>query len=175
MQKIIGPLLDGGVDIPITQSSARLLALFAFKTAVISDQARRNSPFRFFSRDSRYRFKASLEIPATIQMWFAGYLGRGEGSCFTTYYNVPEPDGLELYVCTYCIGHFVFQVVAYRKVVSWHIRPDDLTFETLAIPFWPCLPDRFLWPPKRVLMKPRDLLKFSGRWKRIHIFKPVGR
>lgn len=169
----IGPLLEGKVDIPITQSHARSIALFAFKTAVICDHMRRGD--RFFPRATRYLFKEKSEIPATVQMWFAGYLGRSEGASLTIYHNVPDPNGFQLYVCTYLIGYFVFQVLATSMPTSWFVRPHETTFKNLAVPFWPSVPGSFMWPPKTVLMKATEFQKFAGRWKFIDAFSIAGR
>ena len=167
-------LISGKVGIPIPQPRARSIALFAFKTAVICDHMRRIHPIRFFPRQVRHRFKATLEIPHNVRMWFAGFLRRADGACLTIYHNLPEPDGLDLYVCTYCVGHFVFQVVAERNPLSWHVSPADKRFENLAVPFWPRIPDGFVWPPKAVLMTARDFQDLANRWGRIHVFKFTG-
>jgi hypothetical protein len=167
-------LIAGKVDIPIPQARARSIALFAFKTAVICDHTRRSYPIRFFPRQLRHRFREMLEIPHNVQMWFAGFLPRADGACLTIYHNLPGPDGLDLYVCTYCVGHFVFQVVADRKPISSHLSPADKRFENIAVPFWPRIADGFVWPPKAVLMTARDFQDFANRWGRIHAFKLTG-
>jgi len=167
----MGPLIEPTVDIPITQSDANSIALFAFKTAVICDHMRRSYPVRFFSREVRHRFKTALEIPATVQMWFAAFAWPGQGACLTVYHDVPDPDSLKLYVCTYLIGHFVFQVVASRKPVSWLIRPGGAAFENMAIPFWPSIPSGFMWPAKGGLTTATEFRNFAQRWNRIDVYK----
>jgi hypothetical protein len=168
---VMGPLIDATVGIPITQSAANSIALFAFKTAVICDHMRRDYPVRFFSREVRHRFKDTLEVPATVEMWFAAFAWPGQGACLTVYHDVPEPDSLKLYVCTYLIGHLVFQVVASRKPVSWHIRPHGATFENLAVPFWPRIRDGFIWPAKSGLTTATEFREFATRWNRIDCIK----
>jgi hypothetical protein len=168
-------LITGSTDIPISQERAHSIALFAFKTFVICDHMRRNYPMRFFLRDVRYRFKSTLEIPYNVQMWFARFDRRTDGLCTTIYHNLPRPDGLDLYVCTYAIGHFVFQAVAFRKRVSWHVRPHMSAFENLAVAFWPTIPDGFIWPPQIALMDANNLTSFANRWARIDMFKVTGK
>jgi hypothetical protein len=168
-------LIVGKVDVPISQEHARSIALFAFKTMVICDHLRRNYPMRFFPREARYRFKSKLEIAPNVQMWFAGFSRRTDGLCTTIYHNVPVPDGLELYVCTYAIGHFVFQAVAFRRKLSWYVRPHNSAFENLAVPFWPRIRDEFIWPPRLALMTARELNAFANRWGRVDAFMVAGR
>jgi hypothetical protein len=167
-------LITGKVDVPISEEYARSIALFAFKTIAICDHSRRNYPARFFPREIRYMFKSALEITPTVQMCFAGFLPRTHGLCTTIYHDVPGPEGLKLYVCTYAVGHFVFQGVAFRKPVSWLIRPHNGAFENLAVPFWPRIPLGFSWPPQNALSDARELRAFASRWARIDINRPIG-
>jgi len=66
-------LIAGKMDIPIDQSRAYSIGLFAFKTAVNLEHLNRTRSARFFPREARYRFKQTLTIPPNVTMWM-GYL-----------------------------------------------------------------------------------------------------
>jgi hypothetical protein len=165
-------LIIGNKALTISQSRANSIALFAFKSAVIIDHMRRDKP-PFFRRSARHEFRRALTIPDGVQMWLAGFLPRGSGR-FNTYYSDVsiDPRGrLDLYVCTYGVRHFVFQVVAarYAGIPSFSPKPG---FEYLAVPFWPELVNISqgrAWPPQDVLRSRSDFDKFSERWGEISI------
>jgi hypothetical protein len=166
-------LITGKLDIPIPQSRANSIALFAFKTAVVVEYLSRSRPIRFFPRDVRHRFRETLDIPATVKMWMAAYLPRGQGRCFTSYHELPEPGGLELYVCTFGAGHFVFQVLAGTKVGSLSLDPVS-GFEDVAVPFWPRIPDGFVWPARAALESVKEFGLFASRWRRVEATRFFG-
>ena len=80
-------LIAGKVDIPIPQSRATSIAFFAFKTAVVVEYLSRGRKYHFFPREVRFRFRQSLDIPPTVNMWMARYLPRGQGRCWTSYHE----------------------------------------------------------------------------------------
>lgn len=162
-------LIRGDMDMPVTPSIARSLALFAFKTAVVFDHIQRNrSPF--FVRSSRYRFARSLAIPFGVSMWMAGFLPMGKGEVQTCYHegDLSASNHLRLYVCTYAVGHFAFQVVASRQQGFVSLRPAP-GFEFVAVPFWPRLHDGVVWPLSDVLRTVGEFDAFSERWNSIGI------
>jgi hypothetical protein len=171
-QPAMTDLIAGKVDISISQSRANSIAFFAFKTIVVLEHLNRGRTSRFFPRQVRHRFREALEILPNINIWMAGYLPLGQGRCTTIYHELPDPGSLELYVCTYAIGHFVFQVVAERYPSSFAVSPIS-GFEHLAVPFWPRIPDAFMWPPETVLEKVKDFDLFAARWQRLHVRKPL--
>ena len=166
-------LIAGKLDIPIDQSRAYSIGLFAFKTAIILEHLNRTRSARFFPREARYRFKQTFTIPPNVTMWMAAYLPRGQGRCFTAYHELPEPGSLELYVCTYAIGRFVFQVVAERQPSGFALFPIP-GFEHLAVSFWPRIPSGFVWPPEAVLKTVKEFDFFATRWRRLNVHRPFG-
>jgi len=170
-QPAMTDLIAGKVDIPIPQSRANSIALFAFKTTVVIEHLNRRRTGRFFPREVRHRFRQTRNIPPNINMWMAGYLPPGQGRCTTIYHELPDPGTLELYVCTYAIGRFVFQVVAERKPSSFALSPVA-GFEHLAVPFYPRIPDGFVWPPEAVLKTVKDYDFFAVRWSRLNARRP---
>jgi hypothetical protein len=157
-------LIVGSLDIPITRARANSIALFAFKTAVIIDHMRRAD--LFFSRSDRHTFASTLQIPNTVQMWFAGYLQMGSGRLTSLYHEPPmkTSSGLKLYVCTFGVGHLVFQTVAVKYSGPSISFVPQLGFERLAVPFWPDSPIGFAWPAGEVLRTRNQFEAFAERW-----------
>lgn len=157
-------LILGKTNVPIRQSSARSIALFAFKTAVVLDHSHRSKQ-PFFSRRIRNAFKEHLDIPRTVQMWMAGFARRTRGDIHASYHqgNLSPTNRLELYVCTCAIGHFVFQVAAQKQIGSTAFLPRP-GFENLAVPLWPRVYPGFVWPAASVLQTVKDFDAFSVRW-----------
>ena len=162
-------LIRGNEEATITKSHARSIALFGFKTAVIFDHMQRGR-VPFFPQRARYRFRQCLAIPFNVSMWLAGFLPIGKGEVHTSYHDGTSESGnrLELYVCTYAVGHLAFQVVAARQTGLTLFSPGD-GFEHLAIPFWPRLRLGTRWPPNYVLRTVGDFDEFSRRWETIII------
>jgi hypothetical protein len=160
-------LIRGKTDVPISQSRADSIAFFAFKTALLFDYIQRNRA-PFFGTSVRHCFRESLGIPVSVSMWMAGFVPAGKGEIHTCYHegNTSSTNHLKLYVCTYAIGHFVFQVLAYRRLGFKSIRPRDKT-RHLVVPFWPRIPQHFIWPPAHALATVNELNAFSVRWQEI--------
>jgi hypothetical protein len=166
------PLVSGEMDIPITKEMGHSLSLFAFKTAAVLDYAHHpGSPF--FARRLRHAFRKDHFIPRFVQMWMCGYSGHRAGAHIRIlYHNVTTPTGyrLKLYVCTCALGHFVFQVLGVTQPGSASIRSLG-RFKEIAVPFWPTIPRRFVWPYSKVLMSETDFNDFASRWENVEIPK----
>lgn len=157
-------LIRGESGMVISQSSADSIACFAFKTAVIFDHIQRNRE-PFFTRSVRHRFRASLAIPTTVRMFMAGFLPAGKGHVHTCYHEGDFSVGhIALYVCTYAVGHFVFQVVAQRQQGLTKFTLQPRIFESLGVEFWPWIPGGVVWPA-HVLRTVDDFYSFSTRWR----------
>jgi hypothetical protein len=161
-------LITGKLDIPIPRSRANSIALFCFKTAVVLDHLARNRE-PFFKRSCRHNFRTSLAIPPNVGMWMAGFGPFGKGEIHTGYFDGAASDTLQLktYVCTYAVGHFVFQVAGYILHGFTWITPKSRDFNDLAVPFWPTIPEGFVWPPANVLRTVKDFDSFSMRWQTV--------
>jgi hypothetical protein len=164
-------LIRGESGLVISQSRADAIACFAFKTAVIFDHIQRSREL-FFSRPVRHGFRESLAIPTTVRMFMAGFLPAGKGHVHTCYHEgtISATDRIILYVCTYAVGHFVFQVVdkkrqGFTKVVLEPRGPR--TFQSVAVEFWPWVPGGLAWPPAHVLQAVDDFDAFSVRWRNL--------
>lgn len=166
------PLITGTIGIPITQSVARSIAIFAFKTAAVIDlmpirQKQQGEPY--FSRRIRSAFRDNLTIPSSVWMWMLPYVGKNyRADTFATNYKgeSPELGPLELYVCTYAIGHFVFQVLALKSIHAgaFTMAAGDPTFNNSAVRFWPTIRPGFIWPRPFALRSLEELGKFHRRW-----------
>jgi hypothetical protein len=159
-------LILGKSDVPVDQSRANSIALFAFKTAVVFDHlSREREPF--FERSSRHEFRNSLTIPYNVDMFLTEFVASGKGEAHTCYHDgqIPPDKSLEMYVCTYAIEHLVIQVIGYKVQGDLHKVDTKHNFE--AVPFWPRIPDAFVWPPTSVLHTVNDFDSFSGRWQNV--------
>lgn len=162
-----------GKTAPISQTCADSIALFAFKTAVVFDHIRRDRE-PFFSRSVRHGFRENFAIPATVRMFMAGFLPRRKGRVLSCYHEgslgALSTDRITLYVCTYAVGHFVFQVVGHKQqgFTNVTLQPrGPRTFQSHAVEFWPWIPDGIEWPPADVLQTAADFESFSNRWKNL--------
>jgi hypothetical protein len=166
---ILTPLITGEVDIPINQAKAKSIAIFAFKTAVVLDHANRGRP-PFFPRRFRYAFRESHFIPLFVQMWMCGFADRGHGQSLGVYTKgtIPPADPLEMYTCTCAIGHFVFQVLAVKKIGRAGLEPE-VKFDHLSVPLWPKVPPGFVWPAAEVLRSPEEFLAYAQRWVNVFV------
>jgi hypothetical protein len=172
-------LIIGKTNVPISQSRASSIALFAFKSAVILDMLNRRRPAPFFTRSTRHSFRPlPHQIPSGVSMWLANFALPGKGRVIT-WYNQGEveragrpPHSFELYICSYNVGHFVFQVVAIspQMLTTFHPLPG---FESLAVPFWPRIPDNFTWP-SLAISSIRHLEDFACRWKTVTVSSFTG-
>jgi hypothetical protein len=164
-------LIVGKANIPISQSRANSIALFAFKTAVIFDHIARNRA-PFFERSSRHEFRKSLTIPRNVGMWMAGFHPSGKGLAQTAYHDgaVSEANPILIYVCTYSIEHFALQIVGckqqgYSRIASSHNFP--------AVRFWPEVPANLVWPPSSVLRTMGDFNSFADRWNDLDVTEVI--
>ena len=166
-------LIRGVCDVAITESRALSIALFAFKTAVVFDYMQKTRQ-PFFSHFVCDRFREALDIPPTVAMWIAGFVPSGKGNVHTCYHEgKPHGKQLELYVCTYSVGHFAFQVMARRCPIFFFLSPWR-GFEGVAIPLWPCPQKGFVWPASEALQTVSDFDQFSLRWQRPELHMLAG-
>jgi hypothetical protein len=165
---VLTPLIVGNVSIHITQEVARSLALFAFKTAVVMDHAQhRGNPW--FSERLRYAFREHQTISSAVEMWICGTYGRRRAIDLHSGYfagNLSPTYPVHSYVCTVAIGHLVFQVHSAKHFGHTKLYPLP-TFDAVAVPFWPGIPDGLVWPFPQNLNGKRDFDSFSMRWSAI--------
>ncbi len=166
-------LILGKLDVQVDQSRANSIAISAFKTAVVFDHLSRGRD-PFFERSARHEFRNSLTIPRNVGMWLTRFAPSGKGESHTCYHEgkILPDKSLEMYVCTYAIEHLVIQVVGYKTkgLEEVHSKVDFS-----AIPFWPKIPDAFVWPPTDVLQTVSDFDSFSGRWQNVDVVDTVRR
>lgn len=165
------PLIVGKVGVPISEEWARSLAIFAFKTAAVIDlmPVRQKKSPPFFSHSIRSAFRDNLAIPPRVWMWMCPYIpAHIRADIFTSSYYVDVPDvgRMEFYICTYAIGHFVFQLLSFKTTYTRPLRitPGDTEFNTTAVMFWPQIVPNFVWPSPFALRSVEELEKFHRRW-----------
>lgn len=169
---VLTPLITGELDIPITSSDARSIALFAFSKAVTIDYSvRGRTPF--FPRSVRHSFRKHLRIPDFVNIYFCPFAGHRGGGRIKTLYSegdLPSGESFQTYVCTCAFGHFVFQVLA----VTRQPRRTPLRFrsgfrEGVAVPLWPHIPTGYIWPHRFALMSVEEFDAFAFRWNAIQL------
>lgn len=164
-------LIVGKADIPIPQSRARSIALFAFKTAVVFDRLRRDRE-PFFGRSARHEFRTSLMIPPNVGMWMTGFLPNAKGEAHTCYHEggISETERIEMYVCTFNIGRVCIQVVGYKQYGFARVGAKD---SFVATPFWPSIAEGFVWRDANVLRTVADFDSFSTRWLQLDVVPSI--
>jgi len=170
-------MILGNKELSISQSRATSIARFAFKTSVIANHMARTQP-SFFPPAIRREFAKSLAIPQGVQMWLAGFLPmETQGHLFARWGN-QEIDGIgriEFYVCTFAVGHLVFQVVSGRLHTETRHQWGEINFtpmhnfEHLAVPFWPAIQDGIVWPLPNALLTRDDFNSFGERWDSVNV------
>ncbi len=152
-----------GKDVLISESQARSIALFAFKTAVVVDHMGRDKPF--YPVSARREFAKALTISRNVNVWLAGIFPTGSGRVNSLYPEIylDPPRYLKLNVCTFGVGHLVFQIVGaqYIEIPDFAPMPG---FENLAVPIWPPVQQNIPWPLPTALGSRSDFEKFSERW-----------
>ena len=120
----LADLIVGTKKLQISKQRARSISLFAYKTAVVSECMNRELRFPgFFPRSTRHKFRETFEIPNNVRIWVARFIpGRG-GHFFSVYHPAPE-RAIELYVCNFHVGAFVFQVLVEHKPMSLTVFPN---------------------------------------------------
>lgn len=141
---VLTPFIVGEIGVPITQGTARSIALYAFKTSVVANHADRGTE-QFFSARLRHAFRTNYDIPKNVNIWICGIKNhRGDVRIKTVYYSgqLSAAYRWKMYAFTFGIGHFVTQVVAVKQIGQARFRPLA-GFESIGIPVWPeILPNR---------------------------------
>jgi hypothetical protein len=100
----------------ITKRRAYGMALFAFKTAVVTNRMLPKTD-DFFWESERYAFRDSLSIPPIVAMWLVGIEPSDAGGFRSNNVYFPDQDtpDVTLNVCTFHVGQLGFQVVSAHK------------------------------------------------------------
>lgn len=164
---------DGGKQ-SLLPRGAVSLATFGFKCAVVANHANLHGD-PFFSPAARERFKASLAIPAGVQMWIGAFQGIYKRSgVFNCYYLVPSTPSkpwcdLEFYAFTFVSGHLVFQILGSkwrtlaRKGEPLPVFTQEPEWDVASVPFWPTDNVPISWPPPAYFSND-SIHEFIHRW-----------
>jgi hypothetical protein len=173
-------------DAPVALAPERIysITVFAFKAAVIGHYMQRRKsrfwPSSVFAPANIRSFVSSLKIPLGVQLWI-GCIASDDlrnGVFRLRYSKTPSgaTKGFRLYVCTFGLGRFIWQLVA-SEWTNGRLRRASVPTLTQArewnpvsIPVWP-MPRSGIyagWPPFQHLRA--DLMDaFSDRWQRFGI------
>ena len=101
-------------------------------------------------------------------MWLTRFIPSFSGFAQTVYHDgIVSPDKtLTVYVCTYSIEHLVIQVSGYK---ADGLHKVETKYDFQAIPFWPKIPDAFVWPPAEALHTVGEFDSFSARWQKVDV------
>jgi hypothetical protein len=150
-----------------------IIAAIAFKNVIVADYMHDRRP-PFFTFAERQSFANTLAIPDGVQMWLASVPVKH--GLFKSYYGKSPsrtPDGFELNVFTYGVGHLVIQVVTSRwrkKFLRRHANPpfvtQDRAWDEVSVPFWPSDGTPIQWPAPAHLGN-EIIDTFVHRWNRL--------
>ena len=165
---VLTPLITGEqIWIPITQETARSIAIFAFKTAVVMDHAYRRNEEPWFPSRLRYGFRENQSIPSGLEMWMCAASGLRKLIYLESGYyagNLTPTYPVYSYVCTVAIGHFVFQLHSGKHFGYTKLYPLP-DFDAIAVQFWPHLRSGMVWPFAAHLRGNDDFRRFCMRWR----------
>jgi len=173
---VLADMIRDGKRVTLSPRDIVVLATFAFKTAIMSCFV---NPARepFFSIACRERFRASLAIPAEVQMWIGALSALHTKGTFIGYVNGQQTpiDGspwkdLEFQVFTFAAGHLVFQVltprwadIRKRGMPLPVFRLPDKRWDNIAVQFWPSNGLTLKWPLSQYLSD-ISIDEFTYRW-----------
>jgi hypothetical protein len=174
-QNELSDVILGQRRIELSPSATATLAQFAFKSAILANfMNSKREPF--FPPAVRERFRTSLDIPSSTQMWLSAFSGTFKSGVFVSYVSGPvKPNNygiwndFEFNVLTYSIGTLCFQVLSTR----WadirksgqplpNLTPNALWNE-VAPRFWPANGLPTTWPPAKYLGD-EAIEDFTNRW-----------
>lgn len=159
-------LILGQMVEEITPEQAHGIAVFAFKTSVITD---RMVAGNFFEVSARYSFRESRTIPPSVFMWLLGLHDErvsGGLRIRTIYFpNQSVPD-LTLNVCPFFVDHFGFQVVSVKSNTVRTIKAPPLP-PGVAIPFYPEIGQGISWP-RGIVLHSSAFDEFAELWDRVN-------
>jgi hypothetical protein len=171
---VLTPLVTGReTDLPITQTMARSIAIYAFKTAVVQNHAdHKSNPF--FPARVRHAFRANHSIPDDVSVWICGIKQELPNiKVASTYYRgqLSPTYHWQMYAFTCQIGHLVIQVLAVKQPGEIGFRSLS-GYEDIAILVSPdILPGR-TWPGRYIFDGDR-FLDFATRWEHVEPFESI--
>jgi hypothetical protein len=148
--RTLSGIVRDGASVCFLPSGLVSLATFSFKCAILGNHMAPNEE-PFFSAFVRHQFKASLEIPSSVQMWIGDFQGAARWSGRWNLRYVKSSDDsvhdLEFYTFNFVAGRLAIQVIA-KKWAKLHLRGRDLPVVHFA-PAWDEALTEF-WPKPRV-------------------------
>ena len=173
---IVRDMILDPTDVTLGTSDLKIIAAWAFKSAIIADHLRLNPLPFFYDAANRRNFAQRLTIPDGVQMWISGVVkqcGILKGGDIKTKAGISA--GFRINACTYALGHLVLQITCPRWTKSSnrrHNAPGKLTqakeWDLVSTPIWPLPSNPVSWPPPNWMTKD-SLDTYADRWKMILI------
>jgi hypothetical protein len=181
VQPIVSRIIKDGESMFLSRRDQRKLAAYTFKNAVIANYL---NPSRepFFTRAARERFRASRQIPPSLNAGFAALFGSVTGLNHGYVLGLqPRTENrtwnnLEVYIYTFAIGHLVLQLRAFRfATIAYRGRPlppplpQNIFWNDYSVLFWPTANGSLRWPPTQYLSED-SFPGYTRRWEGKGIF-----
>jgi hypothetical protein len=168
-----------GRDVTLLPAALTSLSLFAFKLLVVANH--NGEQQRFFTAKDRHLFAKHLAIPQGVQVWIASRKSHARyhhTGVFNSHFGklpARTNNAIELYVCTWGIGHLLIQTVGVRwalratrrrNVPLPTLRQNDAMNDS-AIAVWPNQQKPIVWPPK-LHIGDDTIDLFCDRWENLN-------
>jgi hypothetical protein len=167
---VLTSLIEGEKVVPIDALTARSIAIWTFKTAVVIDHAHRLFGQPYFSSDERNVFRETLTIPNDSVVWMGMFHEHRRRIKAETGQNnglIAPDQPLSMYVFTCAIGCLVLQFGHARttRPVSFEPIPG---FDFIMAPVWPELYPNLTWPWSDKITDDSQFADLHNRWRTIH-------
>jgi hypothetical protein len=167
---VLTPLIEGDKVIPIDQTAARYIAIWAFKTAVVIDHAHKLFGKSYFTSEEKTTFRETRTMPNDSAVWVGMFQGHRHRIKLETGQNsghIAPDQPLTMYLFTCAIGCLVIQFGHARTSRPVGFEPEP-GFESIMAPIWPDLHPNLTWPWPDKVTEDSQFMELHNRWKTIH-------
>jgi hypothetical protein len=144
---------------PLDSSQQLSIALWATKTAMVTESIHTRSLKPFYLTSEREQLRLRSIIPENTFVWIGRYSGRGMG-VFDTKFQLdtrePERDTILTvangYTTTVVVGHLAIQTLTFRALPKYRnrtitVKPRSGLWDKLLLDIWPVANLCVGWPP----------------------------
>jgi hypothetical protein len=163
---IIGPLIND-LSLPLNSSEQRLITIWAAKTSMILDSAKKQG--RFYEKSECEELRLTSTIPIGTTVWIGRYFGRSlhTGSRNFVIQNRGGDVG-KGFTVTFLLAHLVIQVLTIRIFSEYEDRrvrvdPYPANWDKALFRMWPSQRSSVQWPPL-LSFNTESFAALEGRW-----------
>ena len=156
---LVEPMMLKGRNVTFNEENILTLAVWAFKTLLVSNHTYYNPPFFYSLEDSKRFMKSMIPPEQNLRIWLFRFRSNGpEGhicplDLFPTATIPASLKHLRQYALTFIAGRFGFQIHAIsgedRDLTG--LLPPPSVWDAQTVQMWPCNTNNLCWPP------PKDL------------------